>query len=82
VVRYLALIPLAVFFASGLVVLVDARAEPAVTATAVRGPDQILGAPLQPDHSRELRTLYRLQPLYLGNHSDLLQAGPEEEHSA
>jgi flagellum-specific peptidoglycan hydrolase FlgJ len=45
VVRYLALIPLAVFFASGLVVLVDARAEPLVAATAVRGPDQILGAP-------------------------------------
>lgn len=44
-VRYLALIPLAVFFASGLVVLVDARAEPVVAATAVRGPDQILGAP-------------------------------------
>jgi hypothetical protein len=45
VVRYLALIPLAVFFASGLLVLVDARAEPVFAATAVRGPDQILGAP-------------------------------------
>jgi hypothetical protein len=45
VVRYLALISLTVFFASGLVVLVDARAEPVVAAAAVRGPDQILGAP-------------------------------------
>jgi hypothetical protein len=45
VVRYLALIPLAVFFASGLVVLVDTRAEPVFAATGVRGPDQILGAP-------------------------------------
>jgi hypothetical protein len=45
VVRYVALISLTVFFASGLVVLVDARAEPAVAAAAVRGPDQILGAP-------------------------------------
>jgi hypothetical protein len=44
-VRYLALISLAAFLASCLVVLVDARAEPALAATAVRGPDQILGAP-------------------------------------
>jgi flagellum-specific peptidoglycan hydrolase FlgJ len=44
-VRYLALIPLAMFFASGLVVLVDARAEPVVAPTAVRESDQILGAP-------------------------------------
>ena len=43
--RYLALISLTVFLASGLVVLVDARAEPGVAAAAVRGPDQILGAP-------------------------------------
>jgi flagellum-specific peptidoglycan hydrolase FlgJ len=45
VVRYLALISLAVFFASGLVVLVDARAEPVLAVTAARGPDQVLGAP-------------------------------------
>jgi len=45
VVRYLALISLTVFFASGLVVLVDARTEPVAAAAAVRGPDQILGAP-------------------------------------
>jgi flagellum-specific peptidoglycan hydrolase FlgJ len=45
VVRYLALISLAVFFASGLVVLVDARTEPVVAAAAVRGADQILGTP-------------------------------------
>jgi hypothetical protein len=45
VVRYLALISLTVFLASGLVVLVDARTEPVVAAAAVRGPDQILGAP-------------------------------------
>jgi hypothetical protein len=45
VVRYFALISLTVFFASGLVVLVDARTEPVLAATAVRGPDQILGAP-------------------------------------
>ena len=44
VVRYLALISLTVFLASGLV-LVDARTEPVVAAAAVRGPDQILGAP-------------------------------------
>ena len=44
-VRYLALISLTVFFASGLVVLVDARTEPVAAAAAVRGPDQILGAP-------------------------------------
>ena len=43
--RYLVLISLAVFFASGLVVLVDARTEPVAAAAAVRGPDQILGAP-------------------------------------
>src|SRR5215211_3066574 len=45
VVRYLTLISLAVFFASGLVLLVDARAESVVAASAFRGPDQILGAP-------------------------------------
>jgi flagellum-specific peptidoglycan hydrolase FlgJ len=45
VVRYLALISLTVFFASGLVVFVEARTEPVLAATAVRGPDQILGAP-------------------------------------
>ena len=44
-VRYLALISLTVFFASGLVVLVDARTEPLVAASALRGSDQILGAP-------------------------------------
>ena len=44
-VRYLVLISLAVFFASGLVALVDARPEPALAATALRGPDQILGVP-------------------------------------
>ena len=43
--RYLALISLMVFFASGLVVLVDARTGPVLAATAVRGPDQILGVP-------------------------------------
>ena len=43
--RYLALISLTVFFASGLVVLVDARTEPVVAASALRGSDQILGAP-------------------------------------
>jgi Mannosyl-glycoprotein endo-beta-N-acetylglucosaminidase len=45
VVRYLALISLTVFFASALVVLVDRRTEPALAAAAVRGPDQMLGAP-------------------------------------
>src|SRR5215207_2990580 len=45
VVRYLALISLTVFLASGLVVLVDARTEPVVAASALRGSDQILGAP-------------------------------------
>jgi Mannosyl-glycoprotein endo-beta-N-acetylglucosaminidase len=45
VVRYLAVISLAVFFASALVVLVDERTEPALAATALREPDQILGAP-------------------------------------
>jgi hypothetical protein len=45
VVRYLALISLTVFFASGLVVLVEARTDPVLAATAVRGPDQILSAP-------------------------------------
>jgi flagellum-specific peptidoglycan hydrolase FlgJ len=44
-VRYLALILLAVFFASGLVLLGEARSEPVLAASAVRGPDQILGAP-------------------------------------
>jgi flagellum-specific peptidoglycan hydrolase FlgJ len=44
-VRYLALMSLAVFFASGLVALVDARAEPALAADAPRGRDQIIGAP-------------------------------------
>ena len=43
--RYLALISLTVFFASGLVVLEDARTERVHAATTVRGPDQILGAP-------------------------------------
>jgi hypothetical protein len=45
VVRYLALIALAVFLASGLVVLVDARTEPVLAASELRGPDQILGTP-------------------------------------
>jgi flagellum-specific peptidoglycan hydrolase FlgJ len=45
VVRYLALISLAVFFASGLLVTVDARTEQVVAAAAARGPDQILSAP-------------------------------------
>jgi hypothetical protein len=45
VVRYLALISLTVFFASGLVVLEATRIESVVAATALRGPDQILGAP-------------------------------------
>lgn len=43
--RYLALISLVVFLASGLALLVDARAEPVLAAGSVRGPDQILGAP-------------------------------------
>ena len=43
--RYVTLISLTVFLASGLVVLVDARAEPLLAATPVRAPDQILGAP-------------------------------------
>ena len=43
--RYLALISLTVLLTSGLVVSVDARTEPVAAATAVRGPDQILGAP-------------------------------------
>jgi flagellum-specific peptidoglycan hydrolase FlgJ len=45
VVRYLALISLAVFLTSALVVSVDAHTEPVVAASAVRGPDQILGTP-------------------------------------
>ncbi len=44
-VRYLALISLMVLFASGLVVLEDARTEPVLAATTVRGPGQIIGAP-------------------------------------
>jgi hypothetical protein len=44
-VRYIALILLAVFFASGLALIVDARSEPVLAASSVRGPDQILGAP-------------------------------------
>lgn len=44
-VRYLALILSAVFFASGLVVLGDMRSEPALAAGATRGSDEILGAP-------------------------------------
>jgi flagellum-specific peptidoglycan hydrolase FlgJ len=44
-VRYLALILLALFLASGLALLVDARTEPVLAAGNVRGPDQILGAP-------------------------------------
>jgi len=39
------LISLTVLLTSGLVVSVDARTEPVAAATAVRGPDQILGAP-------------------------------------
>src|SRR5215208_220975 len=38
--------------------------------------------PLQPDYRRELRPLYRLQPLHHEGYPDLLQARPEEEHSA
>jgi Mannosyl-glycoprotein endo-beta-N-acetylglucosaminidase len=45
VVRYVALILLTAFLASGLVSLVDARPEPVLAASALRGPDQILGAP-------------------------------------
>jgi|SRR5215203_431082 len=45
VVRYLALISLTAFLASSLVVLADARTEPVVAASALRGPDHILGAP-------------------------------------
>jgi hypothetical protein len=44
-VRYVALILLTVFLASGLVVLVDTRTEPVLAASRLRGPDQILGAP-------------------------------------
>jgi hypothetical protein len=44
-VRYVVLILLTVFLASGLVVLVDTRTEPVLAASALRGPDQILGAP-------------------------------------
>src|SRR5918994_5180215 len=36
--------------------------------------------PLQPGHSREVRALYRLQPLYHEDYSDLLQPSSEEEH--
>ena len=43
--RYLALIILAVIVTSALVVSIDARTESVVAASAVRGPDQILGAP-------------------------------------
>ena len=43
--RYVVLILLTVFLASGLVVLVDTRTEPVLAASALRGPDQILGAP-------------------------------------
>ena len=42
--RYLALILLAVFFASGLALLAEARTEPALAASQIRGPDRILGA--------------------------------------
>jgi hypothetical protein len=45
VVRYLALILATLFFATGVVGLVDLRGEPALAASGVRGPDQILGAP-------------------------------------
>jgi flagellum-specific peptidoglycan hydrolase FlgJ len=44
-VRHLALILLAVFLASGLTLLADSRGEPVLAASAVRGPDQVLGAP-------------------------------------
>ena len=44
-VRYLALISMTVLLTSGLAVSVDARTEPVAAAAAVRGPDQILGAP-------------------------------------
>ncbi|HJQ30088.1 MAG TPA: glucosaminidase domain-containing protein [Rubrobacter sp.] len=44
-VRYLALIFMAVIFASGLALLGDARSESVLAASSVRGPDQILGAP-------------------------------------
>ena len=43
--RYLALIILAVIVTSALVVSIDAHTESVVAASAVRGPDQILGAP-------------------------------------
>ncbi len=45
-VRYLALISLAVFLASGLALLAEARTEPVLAASSVRRPDQVLGAPL------------------------------------
>ncbi len=43
--RYVALILLTVFLASGLVGLVDTWTEPALAASALRRPDKILGAP-------------------------------------
>jgi hypothetical protein len=45
VVRYPALVLAAVFLATGLLFLADTRTEPALAASGVRGPDQILGAP-------------------------------------
>jgi len=44
-VRYLALILATVFFATGVVGLLDSREQPALAASNVRGPDKILGAP-------------------------------------
>jgi hypothetical protein len=81
-VRYVALISLTVFLASGLVVLVDTRTEPVLAASRLRGLDQILGAPRYSQATVERYALYRLQPLYHEDYSDLLQAGSEEEHSA
>ena len=43
--RYLALILATVFFATGVVGLLDSREQPALAASNVRGPDKILGAP-------------------------------------
>jgi hypothetical protein len=80
--RYVALILLTVFLASGLVVLVDTRTEPVLAVSALRGPDKILGAPRYSQATVEVCALYRLQPLYHEDYSDLLQASSEEEHSA
>ena len=43
--RYMALVLSAIVIASGVVFLAGSRKEPALAASSVRGPDQILGAP-------------------------------------